>query len=49
MTVLGTTHVVEQILFSIVPSILTFDFFLGGLFDFLDPYWSILGVAVGLK
>ena len=25
-TVLGSTHVVEQLLFSIVPSILTFDF-----------------------
>ena len=27
-TVLGSTHVVEQLLFSIVPSILTLDFYL---------------------
>ena len=25
-TILGSTHVVEQLIFSIVPSILTFDF-----------------------
>ena len=35
-TVLGSTHVVEQLLFSIVPSILTFDFdlILGSFFTF---------------
>ena len=27
-TVLGSTHIVEQLLFSIVPSILTFDLYL---------------------
>ena len=38
-TVLGSTHVAEQLLFSIVPSILTFDFDLifGVIFDYLGP------------
>ena len=38
-TVLGSTHVAEQLLFSIVPSILTFDFglILGSFFYFLGP------------
>ena len=37
-TVLGSTHVVEQLSFSMLPSILTFDFdlILGSL-DFLGP------------
>ena len=36
MTVLGTTHVVEQILFSIVSSVMILLNF-GVLFDFLGP------------
>ena len=45
MTVLGTTHVVEQILFSIVPSILTFDFDLiwGSFLSFLGPNGLFFG------
>ena len=38
-TVLGSTHVVEQLSFSMFPSILTFDFdsILGSFFTFLGP------------
>ena len=45
-TVLGSTLVVEQLLFSIlVPSIQTFDFDLifGSSFTFWRPIWSFLG------
>ena len=44
--VLGSTLVVEQLLFSIVPSIQNFDFglILGSFFYFLEPYWGIFGV-----
>ena len=38
ITVLGSTHLVEQLLFSIVPPILTFDFELS-LGSFL-PFWG---------
>ena len=41
-TVLGSTHVVEQLSFSMFPSILTFDF------DFiLGPQWTFLGLGKG--
>ena len=45
-TVLGSTHVVEQLLFSIVLSILMFNFdsILGYLFTFLGPkglFWGL--------
>ena len=44
-TVFGSTHVVEQLLFSIVPIILTFDFdlILGSFFTFRGPngyFWG---------
>ena len=44
-TVLGFTHVVDQLLFSIVPSILTFDFklFWGHFWLFLGPNELFLG------
>ena len=49
--VLGSTHVVEQLLFSIVPSILTFDFYLilGVIFTFLGPNRLFLGSDQGSK
>ena len=47
MTVLGTTHVVEQLLFSIVSSILTFDFdlILGSFLTFWGPNGLFLGLG----
>ena len=50
-TVLGFTHVVDQLLFSIVPSILTFNFHLifGVFFYFLGPNGLFFGVGVGFK
>ena len=50
-TVLGTTHVVEQILFSIVPSILTFDFdlILGSFLTFWGPNGLFLELGKGSK
>ena len=44
-TALGSTHVIEQLLFSIVPSILTFyfDFILGLFLAFLGPKWANFG------
>ena len=46
-TVLGSTLVVEQLLFSIVPSIQTFDFdlILGSSFTFWGPNWLCLGLG----
>ena len=48
---LGSTHVVEQLLFSIVPSILTFDFdlMLGLFFTVWGPNGPFLGAAEGFK
>ena len=50
-TVLGSTSVVDQLLFSIVPSILTFDFdlILESFFTFWGPNGLILGSGVGSK
>ena len=44
-TILASTHVVEQLFFSIVPSILTFDFdlILGSFLTFWGPNGLILG------
>ena len=46
-TVLGSTHVVEQLSFSVFPSILTFDFDLifGSSFTFSGPNGLILGLG----
>ena len=46
-TVLGSTHVVEQLLFSTLTSILTFDF--GVIFYFLAPQWAESGAGLGFK
>ena len=35
--IIRSTHVVEQLSFSMLPSILTFDFDFGVIFDFLGP------------
>ena len=49
-TVLGSTHVVEQFLFSIFSSIITFDFdLIFGIFYYLGPLWASLGVGEGSK
>ena len=45
-TVLGTNHVVEQLLFSIVSSILTFDFDL--IFGSFFTFWGTDGLFLGL-
>ena len=45
-TVLGYTHVVEQLSFSMFPSILTFDFDLI-LWSFLT-FWGPIGLFLGL-
>ena len=49
--VLGSTHVVEELLFSIVPSILTFDFdlILGSFFTFGGPNGLFVGSWQGSK
>ena len=46
-TVLGSTHVVEQLSFSMFPSILTFDFdlILGSFFTFGGPNWLFMGLG----
>ena len=46
-TVLGSTHVVEQLSFSMIPSILTFDFdlILGSFLTFWGPNGLILGLG----
>ena len=46
-TVLGTTHVVEQLHFSMLPYILTFDFdlILGSFFTFCGPNGLFLGLG----
>ena len=48
-TVLGSTHVVKQLLFSMVPSILTFDFdlILGSFLTFWGPNGLLLGLGKG--
>ena len=38
-TVLGSTYVVEQLLFSVVPSIMTFDFDFSGAMLNYKPFW----------
>ena len=50
-TVLGSTHVVEQLSFSMLPSILTFDFdlILGLFLTFWGPYGLFLGSDEGSK
>ena len=50
-TVLGSTHVVEQLSFSMLSLILTFDFdlILGSFLSFWGPNGLFLGVGVGLK
>ena len=50
-TVLGYTHVVEQLSFSMFPSILTFDFdlILGSFFTFGGPNGLSLGLGKGSK
>ena len=50
-TVLGSTHVVEQTIFSMVPSILTFDFdlILGSFLTFCGPNGLFLGLGKGPK
>ena len=46
-TVLGSTHVLEQFLFSMLPQILTFDFdlLLGSFFTFVGPNGLFLGLG----
>ena len=46
-TVLGSTHVVEQLSFSMLPSILTFDFdlILGSFLTFCGPNGLFLGLG----
>ena len=50
-TVLGSTHLVEQLLFLMFPPILIFDFDLifGSFLTFWDPNGLFLGVGYGLK
>ena len=48
---MGSTHVVEELLFSIVPSILTFDFdlILGSFLTFWGPNGLFFGSGVGAR
>ena len=48
-TVLGSTHVVEQLSFSMLPSILKFDLdlILGSFLTFWDPNWLFIGLGEG--
>ena len=50
-TVLGSTHVVKQLSFSMVPSILTFDFdlILGSFLTFGGPNGLFMGLGSGSK
>ena len=50
-TVLGSTHVVEQLSFSLFLSILTFDFdsIFGSFLTLWGPNWLILGLWKGSK
>ena len=50
-TVLGSTHIVEQLSFSMFLSILTFDFdlFFWSFFTFWDPNGLFLGLRKGSK
>ena len=45
-TVLGFTNIAEQLLFSMLPSIMSLEFDLIG---FLGPQWFIFGVGIRLK
>ena len=49
--ILGSTHVVEKLSFSMFPSILTFDFdlILGSFFTFWGPNRLFLGLGKGSK
>ena len=49
-TVLGSTHVFEQLSFSMIPSILTFEFdlILGSFLTFWGPNGLIFGSGLGL-
>ena len=47
-TVLGSTYVVEQLLFSVLPSIIAFVLYLI-LGSFLGPKWATLGVEARFK
>ena len=50
ITVLGSTHVVDKLSFSMIPSILTLiGLNFGVIFDFLGPQWAIFEVGVGFK
>ena len=48
---MGSNHVVEQLLFSMIPSILTFEFdlFLGSFLTFLGPNRLYLCLGLGSK
>ena len=48
---MGSNHVVEQLLFSMIPSILTFEFdlILGSFLTFLGPNGLFLGLGLGSK
>ena len=50
-TILGSTYAVKQLLFSMFPSILIFDFdlILGSILTFCGPLWAIFRVGVGFK
>ena len=48
-TVLGSTHVVEQLSFFMFLLILIFDFYLILFFLLFGALWAGLGVGVGLK
>ena len=47
---LGSTHVVEELSFSMFLSIQTFEFdlILGSFLTFWGPYWPIFGLGLGL-
>ena len=48
---MGSTHIVQQLLFSLFPSILTFDFdlILGSFFTFWGPNGLFSGLEYGSK
>ena len=46
-TALGSIHVVEKLLFSIVPSILTFDF--DFIFGSIFTFWGPNGISLGFE
>ena len=49
--VLGSTHIIEQLLFCMLPSFLIFDFYLifEPFFTFWGPTWLFLGFGKGSK